>query len=135
MGQGNSQHLTHTWMEKMVQKPQYITRKGIQRKGDGRKTKKSKRLKKYNSKTTVKRKNSILLMILLGHDRRCFLYLCMCNFFPLTLYTNIFSLDSDQLFLPLSTNSLFGFFGPESIPVLGSSQNWSLQLASSVGKT
>ena len=50
MGQGNFQHLTHMWMEKMVQKSQYITRKGIQRKGDGRKTKKSKRLKKYNSK-------------------------------------------------------------------------------------
>ena len=38
MGQENSQHLTHTWMEKMVQKPWYITRKGIQRKGDKRKT-------------------------------------------------------------------------------------------------
>ena len=50
MGQGNSQHLTHTWMEKMVQKPQYITQKGIQRKEEERKTKKRERLKKYNSK-------------------------------------------------------------------------------------
>ena len=50
MGQKNSQHLTHTWMVKMVQKPWYITRKGIQRKGDGRKTEKKDRLKKYNSK-------------------------------------------------------------------------------------
>ena len=34
----------------MVQKPWYITRKGIQRKEDGRKTEKKDRLKKYNSK-------------------------------------------------------------------------------------
>ena len=34
MGQKNCQHLTQTWMVKMVQKPWYITRKGIQRKGD-----------------------------------------------------------------------------------------------------
>ena len=50
MGQGNSQHLTHTWMEKMVQKPQYIMRKGIQKGGTEEKQKKSERLKKYNSK-------------------------------------------------------------------------------------
>ena len=50
MGQGNSQHLTHTWMVKMVQKPWSITRKGIQRGGDRRKTEKKERLKKYNSK-------------------------------------------------------------------------------------
>ena len=51
MGQGNTQHLTHTWMEKMVQKPQYITPKGIQRAGGTEeKQKKSERLKKYNSK-------------------------------------------------------------------------------------
>ena len=50
MGQGNSQHLTHTWIVKTVQKPWYITRKGIQRKEDGRKTEKKDRLKKYNSK-------------------------------------------------------------------------------------
>ena len=30
MGQGNFQHLTHTWMVKMMRKPWYITRKGIQ---------------------------------------------------------------------------------------------------------
>ena len=34
MGQRNSQHLTHTWMEKRIKKSQYITRKGIQGKGD-----------------------------------------------------------------------------------------------------
>ena len=50
MGQGNSQHLTHTWMEKMVQKPYYIMRKGIQRRWTEEKQKKSERLKKYNSK-------------------------------------------------------------------------------------
>ena len=43
MGQGNSQYLTHTWMEKMVQKPQYITRKGI--KGGGEEQKKEKKAK------------------------------------------------------------------------------------------
>ena len=50
MGQGNSQHLTHTWIVKMVQKSWYITRKGIQRKEDGKKTEKKDRLKKYNRK-------------------------------------------------------------------------------------
>ena len=33
----------------------------------------------------------------------------------------------------LSTNLMFGLIGPGSIHVLGSSQTWSLQLASSVG--
>ena len=50
MGQGNSQHLTHTWIVKMVQKRWYITRKGIQRKEDERKIEKKDKLKKYNSK-------------------------------------------------------------------------------------
>ena len=31
MGQRNSQHLTNTWIVKVVQKSWYITRKGIQR--------------------------------------------------------------------------------------------------------
>ena len=48
MLQGNFQHLTHTWMVKIVQKPWYITRKGSQKKG-GEKKKKV-RSKKYNSK-------------------------------------------------------------------------------------
>ena len=44
MEQGNSQHLTHTWMVKIVQKPGYITRKGIQRKrGGGKKIEKRKK--------------------------------------------------------------------------------------------
>ena len=42
MGQGKSQHLTHTWIVKVVQKPWYITRKGIQREGGG----KTERIKK-----------------------------------------------------------------------------------------
>ena len=41
------------------------------------------------------RKNPKPLIILLGYNRGCFLYLCMCNSFSLTLSTNIFSLDSD----------------------------------------
>ena len=52
-GQKNSQHLTHTWIEKMIQKPQYITQKGRQGKKDEEKEekrKKSERLKKNNSK-------------------------------------------------------------------------------------
>ena len=52
-GQRNFEHLTHTWVEKLVEKSWYITCKGIKRKG-GEKTEKrekeSKRLKKYNSK-------------------------------------------------------------------------------------
>ena len=89
---------------------------------------------KGGRKTTVKRKSFILLIIPLGHIRRCFLHGCTSNSFLLTLSTSIFSVYSDQLFLSLSTNSLFGLFGPEPTPVLGSSQNWSLQLAPSVGK-
>ena len=51
MGQKNSQHLTHTWIVKMVQKPWYITQKGIQREEDEkRKREKKERLKKYNKK-------------------------------------------------------------------------------------
>ena len=117
MGQGSSQLLTHMWIMKMAQKPWYITKKG------------NKRKKKREVKETQQqkeRKNPKPLIILLGHNRGCFLYWCMCNSFPLTLSTNIFSLNSDQLFLPLSTNLLFGLFGTESIPILGSSQNWSL---------
>ena len=42
MGQGNSQYLTHTWIVKVVQKPWYITRKGIQIEG-GEKTERRKK--------------------------------------------------------------------------------------------
>ena len=69
-GQKNSEHLTHTWMVKMVQKPWYIARKGIQRKR--RRKKKKKERKKCRRNTTIKRKNSKLLITLLGHDRGCF---------------------------------------------------------------
>ena len=55
-GHRNFENLTHTWVEKLVEKSWYITRKGIQRRGtekkDGKKEREreSKRLKKYNSK-------------------------------------------------------------------------------------
>ena len=123
MGQGSSQLLTHTWIMDMAQKPWYITEKGRKR-GGGTKTKSKKEVEERQQQK--ERKNPKPLIILLGHNRGCFLYLCMCNSFPLTLSTNIFSLDSDQLFLPLSTNLLFGLFGLESIPIFGSSQNWFL---------
>ena len=45
IGQGNFQHLTHTWMVKMVRKPWYITRKGIQGGGDKKKQKKERKVK------------------------------------------------------------------------------------------
>ena len=61
-------HLTHTWMEKMVQKPSYIRRKWIQRRGDGRKKEKAEERKKARRNTTVTRKNSKLLITLLGYD-------------------------------------------------------------------
>ena len=32
-GQRNSEHLTHTWVEKLVEKSWYITREEIKRKG------------------------------------------------------------------------------------------------------
>ena len=129
MGQGSSQLLTHTWMTNMTQKPWYITEKGMERKKGGTKKKKTKRIREVEEIQQQKeRKNPKPLIILLGHNRGCFLYLCMCNSFPLTLSINIFSLDSDQFFLPLFTNLLFGLFGLESNPVLGLSQNWSLQL-------
>ena len=132
MRQGSSQLLTHTWMMNMTQKPQYIIEKGMERKKGGKKNKLKKKTKRIREVEEIQqqkeRKNPKPLIILLGHNRGCFLYLCMCNSFPLTLSINIFSLDSDQLFLSLSTNLLFGLFGLESNPVLGSSQNWSLQL-------
>ena len=53
-GQRNSEHLTHTWVEKLVEKSWYITRKMIKRKGREKKTRTKKereikRLKKYSS--------------------------------------------------------------------------------------
>ena len=104
-------------------------RQRIQRKGDRKKDQKRERERwraKGRKNTTVKRKNSVFLVIVLGHVQGHLLHVCACNSFLLTLYTNIFILDSDQFFLPLSTNLLFGLLGPESVPVLGSSQSWSL---------
>ena len=104
-GQRNSEHLTHTWVEKLVEKSWYITQGW--------------------RNTTVKRKNSVLSITLLGHVRGYFLYWCIRNSFRLILFSNIFSLDSDYLFFPLSTNLLFGlfawvhsYFGFKSKPVL-----------------
>ena len=57
------------------------------------KNKKKRRLKKIEKEK--KRKTVKPLIILLGHNRGYFLYLCMCNSFPLILSTNIFFLDSD----------------------------------------
>ena len=78
MLQGNFQHLTHTWMVKMVQKPWYITWKGTQKKGGEKKKK-----KKGRRNTTVKRKNSKLLITLLRHDRGCFSALLHVQLLPL----------------------------------------------------
>ena len=92
MGQGSSQLLTHTWIIDMAQKPCYITGKGMKNKRE----KKRKRRREVEERQQLrKRKNPKPLIILLGHHRRYFLYWCMCNSFPLTLSTNIFSLDSD----------------------------------------
>ena len=55
----------------MVQKPWYIARKGIQRKRRRKKKRKKKERNKGRRNTTVKRKNSKLLITLLGHDRGC----------------------------------------------------------------
>ena len=63
------------------------------RKKDWRKEKegkRAKRLKKYNSK----RKNLVLLVIVLGHVRGYSLHMYAYNSFLLTLETNIFILDS-----------------------------------------
>ena len=46
MRQGNSQHLTHTWIVKVVQKPWYITRKEIQREGGKKKQKEERKVEK-----------------------------------------------------------------------------------------
>ena len=62
--------------------------------GDKNRRKRKKRAKGWRN-TTVKRKNSVLSIRLLGHDRGYFLYLCMYNSFLLILSSNIFSLDSD----------------------------------------
>ena len=73
-------------------------------------------------------KNSVLLVLVLRHVRGYFLHMYAYKSFLLTLYTNIFILDSDQFLFLLSTNLLFGLFGPGSIPALGPSQIWSLQV-------
>ena len=120
---------SHVGGEICVKTVVYNTKKGSKEKEEKKqkKQKKEKKRAKGWRNTIVKGKNSVLSIILLGHDRRYFLYLCICNSYLLILSSNIFSLDSYYLFLPLSTNVLFGLFGPESIPILGSSQNRSLQ--------
>ena len=65
-------------------------------KGRGNKReKKDKKRENGGRNTAVKEKNSVLSILLLGHDQGYFLYMCMCNFFLLIRYSNIFSLDSD----------------------------------------
>ena len=60
-----------------------------------RKNTRKKKREKCGRNTIVKRKSSSLLIILTGHVQGCFLYVCMCDSFHLTLYINIFILDSD----------------------------------------
>ena len=57
-------------------------------------TKKEKKEQKVEE-NTIKRKNIVLLIILLGHDRGYFLCLYMYNSFLLILSSNILSLDSE----------------------------------------
>ena len=57
--------------------------------------KKEKKEQKVEENTTVKRKNTVLSIILLEHERGYFLCLYMYNSFLLILSSNIFSLDSD----------------------------------------
>ena len=92
-GQRNFEHLTHTWVEKLVEKSWYITRKGIKRRGTEKKEREreSKMLKKYNSK---KEEFSIFDHITRACSKILFDW-CMCNSFRLILFSNIFSLDSD----------------------------------------
>ena len=72
----------------------YNTKKDSKKGGRRKNTRKKKR-EKGGRNTTVKRQSSSLLIILTGYVRGCFLYVCMCDSFHLTLYINIFILDSD----------------------------------------
>ena len=72
----------------------YNTKKDSKNEGRRKNTRKKKR-EKCGRNTTVKRKNSSLSIILIGHVRGCFLYVCMCDSFHLTLYSNIFILNSN----------------------------------------
>ena len=98
----------HTWMIKKAKKPWYIRRGKTGEKGIG----------------TEKKENQI--------SRACPKRLIAKNyahsFSFLTLKSNILAQDSDQLSLPHSINLLFRLFGLRSIPILDSSQIWSLQL-------
>ena len=73
----------------------YNTKRDKKKKEEKQNKKKEKREQKVEKNTTVKRKNIVLSIILLGHDRGYFLCLYMCNSFLLILSSNIFSLDSD----------------------------------------
>ena len=72
----------------------YNTKKDS-KKGGRRKNTRKKKGEKGGRNTTVKRKSSSLSIVLTGHVRGCFLYVCMCDSFHITLYINIFILDSD----------------------------------------
>ena len=75
----------------------YNAKRDKQEEGEKKKNrrKKEKREQKVEENTTVKRENTVLSIVLLGHDRGYFLCLYMCNSFLLILSSNIFSLDSD----------------------------------------
>ena len=73
----------------------YNTKEDSKKKGDGKRNRREKKRGKGGRNTTVKRKSSSLSIVLTGHVREYFLYVCMCDSFHLTLYINIFILDSD----------------------------------------
>ena len=62
----------------------------------------------------------------MSEETLCINYACSSNLF--TLKSNILAQDSDQLSFLHSINLLFGLRGPGSIPVLDSSQIWSLHV-------
>ena len=96
----------HTWMIKKAKKPWYIRRGKTGEKGTG----------------TEKRKIRSL-----GHVRGDLLLHSMLVSLILLHLNPIFLPKIRLAFFPASINSLFGLRGPRSIPVLDSSQIWSLQ--------
>ena len=73
----------------------YNTKEDSKKRRTEKEIQERKREKKGGRNTTVKRKSSSLSIILTGHVRGYFLYVCMCDTFHLTLYINIFVLDLD----------------------------------------
>ena len=73
----------------------YNTKEDSKKRGTEKEIQERKREQNVEKNPTVKRKSSSLSIILTGHVRGCFLYVCMCDSFHLTLYINLFILDSD----------------------------------------